>query len=86
MIYPKKFSTFVCNLTIIENDENAEPCDGNTPIILGNDNIQTDADGNQSHVGVGTSTTRGSALSVANGNDDPGILRVYWVKVTFFLK
>ncbi|XP_066400132.1 uncharacterized protein [Miscanthus floridulus] len=54
-----------------QNDENAEPRDGNTPIILGNDNIQTDADGNQSHVGVGTSTTRGSALSVANGNDDP---------------
>ncbi|XP_021306215.1 uncharacterized protein LOC110431423 [Sorghum bicolor] len=50
-------------------DENADPCDENTPIILGNNNIQKDADGNQSHVGVGTSTTRGSAQSEVNDND-----------------
>jgi hypothetical protein len=85
MICPQKCSTFVCNPTIIENDENADPRDENTS-IWGNDNIQTDVDDNQSHVGVGTSAKRGSALSEVNGNDGLGILRVYCVKVTFFLK
>jgi len=74
----------VCNPPILDIDENADPCDENTPIILGNNNIQTDADGNQSHVGVGTSTTRGSAQSEVNDNDVPGILQVcYYAKVTY---
>jgi len=41
----------VCNPPVLDIDENADPC---TPIIV---DIQTDADGNQNHVGVGTSTT-----------------------------
>jgi len=87
MIYPNKWSSFVCNPLILDIDENADPCDENTPIILGNNNIQKDADGNQSHVGVGTSTTRGSAQSEVNDNDVLGILQVcYCAKVTCFLK
>jgi hypothetical protein len=76
----------VCNPTIIENDENADPHDQNTPIIWDNNNIQTVAYENQRHVAVGTSATRGSALSEVNDNDGLGILRVYCVKVSFFLK
>jgi hypothetical protein len=63
----------VCN-PIIENDENADPNEGNTPTILVTGNMQTDADVNHTHVGIQTSTIRGNRLSVANSEDDLGIL------------
>ena len=43
-----------------------------TPIILDNENIPLDAHGNHNHVGIGTTTTTDSALSVANGKDHLG--------------
>jgi hypothetical protein len=46
---------------------NYSEMDQNTPIILDKENIPPDAHRNESHVGIGTKTTTGDALSVANG-------------------
>jgi hypothetical protein len=57
---------------------NYSEMDQNTPIILDKENIPPYAHGNQSHVGVGTTTTTGSTLSMANSK---GLL-LYCAKIT----
>jgi hypothetical protein len=52
------------------------------PIILDKENIQPNAHGNHSHVGIGTPTTTGSALSVASGKDQ--LTSCLFQRVTLF--
>ncbi|CAD6254280.1 unnamed protein product [Miscanthus lutarioriparius] len=51
---------------------NRSQIDQNSPIILDKENIQPTAHGNHSHGGIGTSTTIGTALSVASDAMDGG--------------
>jgi hypothetical protein len=46
---------------------NHSEMDQSSPIILDKENIQPNAHGNHIHVGIGTATTTGSALSMASG-------------------
>jgi hypothetical protein len=46
---------------------NHSEMDQSSPIILDKEKIQPNAHGNHIHVGIGTATTIGSALSMASG-------------------
>jgi hypothetical protein len=61
---------------------NHSEMDQNSPIILDKENIQPNAHGKHSHVGIGTATTTCSALSVASGKDQ--ITSCLFQRVTLF--